>query len=99
MVGYKASLVPLKHELKAIGACAVAEAGFYQGRTARWGIAWTFKPDIKLKDFIPNKELQKVKLKPPVSFSIPESYDSTGALTKLTELLASLKVIYTFFLL
>lgn len=92
MVGYKVSLGPLKNELKAIGACAVAEAGFFQGRTARWGIAWTFKRDIKLKSFMPTKEFQKVKLKPPVSFAIPESYNSTTALTKLTELLTSLKV-------
>jgi len=94
MVGYKASLGPLKNELKAIGACTIAEAGFYQGRNARWGIAWTFQPDIKLKDFLPNKEFQKEKLKlrPPVSFKIPESYDSTTALTKLSELLDSLKV-------
>ncbi|XP_026808384.1 U6 small nuclear RNA (adenine-(43)-N(6))-methyltransferase [Rhopalosiphum maidis] len=95
MVGYKASLDPLKNELKAIGACTVAEAGFYQGRNARWGIAWTFQSDIKLKDFLPNKEFQKEKLKqlrPPVSFKIPETYDSTTALTKLSELLASLKL-------
>lgn len=95
MVGYKASLDPLKNELKAIGACSVAEAGFYQGRNARWGIAWTFQSDIKLKDFLPNKEFQKEKLKlrPPVFFKIPETYDSITALTKLSELLASLKVI------
>lgn len=99
MVGYKASLGPLKNELKAIGACAVAEAAFYQGRTVRWGIAWTFKTDIKLKSFIPNKELQKMKLKPPVSFSIPESYDSTTALAKLTELLTSLKVLLYYYIL
>lgn len=92
MVGYKSSLSPLKNELKSIGACAVAEAGFYQGRTVRWGIAWTFQPDIKLQDFMPNKEFPKVKLKPPVSFHISDSYDSTTALAKLTELLADLKV-------
>ncbi|KAF0753513.1 U6 small nuclear RNA (adenine-(43)-N(6))-methyltransferase [Aphis craccivora] len=94
MVGYKASLDPLKNELKAIGACSVAEAGFYQGRNARWGIAWTFQSDIKLKDFLPNKEFQKEKLKlrPPVSFKIPETYDSITALTKLSELLVSLKL-------
>lgn len=94
MVGYKASLGPLKNELKAIGACAVAVASFFQGRTARWGIAWTFQPEIKLKDFMPNKEIEKVvKLKPPVSFQIPESFDSSTALMKLTELLTNLKVI------
>lgn len=93
MVGYKASLNPLKNELKAIGACAIAEAGFFQGRTTRWGLAWTFQPDIKLNDFTPNKEFQKVKLKPPVSFPIPKSYNSTTALTKLTEMLTDLKVI------
>lgn len=96
MVGYKSSLGPLKNELNTIGACAVAEAGFFQGRTTRWGIAWTFDPDIKLNDFMPNKEKesQMVKLKPPVCFPISESYDSTTALTKLTELLMYLKVIF-----
>lgn len=93
MVGYKTSLGPLKKELKDIGACAIAEAGFYQGRTSRWGIAWTFKPDIKLSDFLPNKLFRKAKLRPPVSFPIPQSYDSTTALAKLKELIANLKVI------
>jgi len=93
MVGYKSSLGPLKTELKTIGACAIAEAGFYQGHTLRWGIAWTFKPEIKLNDFLPNKLFRKAKLRPPVSFSIPESYNSTTALARLTELLANLKVI------
>ncbi|VVC31765.1 Ribosomal RNA large subunit methyltransferase F-like,Methyltransferase-like protein 16,S-adenosyl-L- [Cinara cedri] len=94
MIGYKSSLGPLKNELKTIGACAVAEAGFFQGRTTRWGIAWTFETDIKLKDFMPNKEIetQKLKLKPPVCFAISESYDSTTALAKLTELLTYLKL-------
>lgn len=98
MVGYKSSLTPLKNELKSIGACAIAEAGFYQGRTARWGISWTFQSDIKLDDFMPNKEFQKKKLKPPVSFCVPESYDSTTALAKLKELLIDLKVIFGFIL-
>lgn len=99
MVGYKSSLCPLKNELKSIGACAIAEAGFYQGRTTRWGIAWTFQPDIKLNDFLPNKMFQKVKLKPPVSFPIPETYDSTTALAKLTELIANLKVTFIYYIL
>jgi hypothetical protein len=103
MVGYKSSLGLLKNKLKAIGACAIAKAGFFQGQTARWGIAWTFQPDIKLKDFMPNKEFQKmksqVKLRPPVSFNISDSYDSSTALAKLTKLLADLKVnLYLFFL-
>lgn len=99
MVGYKASLGPLKNELKSIGACAVAEAAFYQGRTTRWGIAWTFQPDIKLKNFLPTKENSQkgVKLKPPVSFKIPESYDPSTALAKLTELLNNLEVIVFYF--
>lgn len=93
MVGYKSSLSPLKTELKEIGTCAIAEAGFFQGRTTRWGIAWTFNPKIKLSDFMPQKMLRKEKLKPPMSFSIPNSYDSTTAMNKLTELLANHKVI------
>lgn len=102
MVGHKSSLSILKNKLKSIGACAVAKAGFFQGRTTRWGIAWTFEPDIELKDFMPNKEFQKVKsrvkLKPPASFCISESYDSTTALAKLTELLSDLKVnLYLYF--
>lgn len=96
MVGYKSSLGLLKNELESIGACAIARAGFFQGQTARWGIAWTFQPDIKLQDFMPNKEFQKmksqIKLRPPVSFPISDSYDSSTALAKLTKFLADLKV-------
>lgn len=99
MVGYKSSLGPIKNELKSIGACAIAEAGFFQGRTTRWGIAWTFQSDIKLNDFLPNKTFLKMKLKPPVSFPIPETYDSTTALAKLTELIANLKVTFFYYIL
>lgn len=97
MIGYKSSLGPLKSELNAIGARAIGSATFYQGRTARWGIAWTFQSDIKLDDYMPHKDLKKKKLKPPVSFSIPKSYDSKTALAKLNELLAELKVIFQLF--
>ncbi|XP_050440218.1 U6 small nuclear RNA (adenine-(43)-N(6))-methyltransferase [Adelges cooleyi] len=92
MIGYKSSLKPLKKELQNIGAKSICEAGFFQGRTARWGIAWTFQPDIKLIDFMPTKDFKKKALKPPVSFALPDSYDANTALSKLNELLISLKL-------
>ncbi|XP_050522910.1 U6 small nuclear RNA (adenine-(43)-N(6))-methyltransferase isoform X2 [Daktulosphaira vitifoliae] len=93
MVGYKSSLSPLKKELVNIGANSIAKATFFQGQTARWGLAWTFHSDIKLINFMPNIEFQKNSLKPPLSFSLSSTYNTDSAIYKLNELFSNLKLI------
>lgn len=42
MVGRKATLKGLTARLWALGAAAVRTTEFVQGRTSRWGLAWSF---------------------------------------------------------
>ncbi|KAG8590294.1 hypothetical protein GDO81_006717 [Engystomops pustulosus] len=71
MLGKKCSLAPLKEELRIQGVPKVAHTEFYQGRTMRWALAWSFYDDV----IIPNPPSKKRKLeKPrkPIMFSVLE---------------------------
>eukprot|EP00898_Chlorokybus_atmophyticus_P003318 jgi/Chlat1/3988/Chrsp26S03981 len=46
MLGRKATLLQLKKELHERKVPAVRVTEFSQGRTARWGLAWSFAPDV-----------------------------------------------------
>ncbi|KAM3935002.1 RNA N(6)-adenosine-methyltransferase METTL16 isoform 1-T2 [Leptodactylus fuscus] len=72
MLGKKCSLAPLKEELRIQGVPKVAHTEFYQGRTMRWALAWSFYDDV----IIPNPPSKKRKLeKPrkPMMFSVLET--------------------------
>ena len=45
MLGRKASLKDLKAKLLQLGIINVRTTEFFQGRTTRWGIAWSFSED------------------------------------------------------
>jgi 23S rRNA A1618 N6-methylase RlmF len=47
MVGRKVTLKGLTAKLWALGAAAVRTTEFVQGRTSRWGLAWSFTPPPK----------------------------------------------------
>ena len=50
LLGHKSSLSPLKQELhKSPLVSSFVSTEFCQGKTMRWGLAWTFSPDIPLK--------------------------------------------------
>ncbi|XP_066455727.1 RNA N6-adenosine-methyltransferase METTL16 [Eleutherodactylus coqui] len=61
MLGKKCSLAPLKEELRIQGVPKVAHTEFYQGRTMRWALAWSFYDDV----VIPNPPSKKRKLERP----------------------------------
>ncbi|XP_068126340.1 RNA N6-adenosine-methyltransferase METTL16 [Hyperolius riggenbachi] len=72
MLGKKCSLAPLKEELRIQGVPKVAHTEFYQGKTMRWALAWSFYDDV----IIPNPPSKKRKLeKPrkPMMFTVPET--------------------------
>ncbi|XP_072285943.1 RNA N(6)-adenosine-methyltransferase METTL16 isoform X2 [Pyxicephalus adspersus] len=61
MLGKKCSLAPLKEELRIQGVPKVAHTEFYQGKTMRWALAWSFYDDV----IIPNPPSKKRKLEKP----------------------------------
>ncbi|XP_073523892.1 RNA N(6)-adenosine-methyltransferase METTL16 isoform X2 [Phyllobates terribilis] len=61
MLGKKCSLAPLKEELRIQGVPKVAHTEFYQGRTMRWALAWSFYDDV----VIPDPPSKKRKLEKP----------------------------------
>lgn len=61
MLGKKCSLAPLKEELQIQGVSKVAYTEFYQGKTMRWALAWSFYDDVT----IPAPPFKKRKLEKP----------------------------------
>ncbi|XP_033626955.1 RNA N6-adenosine-methyltransferase mettl16-like [Asterias rubens] len=75
MIGKKASLGPLKQELAKHKIRNVTTTEFCQGRTMRWGIAWTFHDDIEpLVHMSPVKKFKRDKERPPLVITVPEQY-------------------------
>lgn len=71
MLGHKASLNPILHELKMHGITNCCTSEFCQGWTKRWGVAWTFRNDLPLR-LVPN--LGQTQPKPPQRF-LPDDVD------------------------
>lgn len=99
MVGHKSSLAPIKVLLKEAGAFSWCETEFSQGRTMRWGLAWTFCESVSLANTVPARKKFPTKALPPLSYNITRvSWNTKGDFTvafimaKITELLISLKV-------
>lgn len=67
MVGQKSSLDVLKSELKKVGVASSTQTEFCQGNVTRWGLAWTFLPEVSLQ--IVSKK--KKKEKPPMKYVVP----------------------------
>ncbi|XP_072248617.1 RNA N(6)-adenosine-methyltransferase mettl16 [Leuresthes tenuis] len=72
MLGKKCSLAPLKEELRKQGVPKVTHTEFYQGRTMRWALAWSFYDDVTVPS-PPSKKRKLEKAQKPLSFSIPEA--------------------------
>ena len=73
LLGHKSSLSPVKHILANLRAASFTTTEFCQGKTMRWGVAWTFLPNLSLNSVIGTKA-KKDKQKP-YTFTIekPES--------------------------
>ncbi|KAM9320300.1 RNA N(6)-adenosine-methyltransferase METTL16 [Gastrophryne carolinensis] len=72
MLGKKCSLAPLKEELRIQGVPKVAHTEFFQGKTMRWALAWSFYDDV----IIPNPPSKKRKLekqRKPMMFTVLEA--------------------------
>ena len=100
MVGHKASLTPIAELIKRAGATSQTTTEFHQGRTMRWGVAWTFRDDITLSN-VSNASPKKKQNKPPapLSFAIDEdswskryNYSVVCVMSKIVEQLKELKV-------
>lgn len=103
MVGHKSSLEPLKASIKEAGAVSWTQTEFVQGRTMRWGLAWTYSPSITLsKSPSPSRKSGPVGKKPPSPFSYSiekarwimkeEEYSLAAVMSKVLEMLQELKV-------
>ncbi|MEE6468783.1 hypothetical protein FKM82_008379 [Ascaphus truei] len=72
MLGKKCSLAPLKEELRIHGVPKVAHTEFYQGRTMRWALAWSFY-DVVVIPSPPCKRRKLEKTRKPMVFTVLES--------------------------
>ncbi|XP_053176490.1 RNA N6-adenosine-methyltransferase mettl16 isoform X1 [Scomber japonicus] len=72
MLGKKCSLAPLKEELRKQGVPKVTHTEFYQGRTMRWALAWSFYDDVIVPS-PPNKKRKLEKARKPLSFTLPQA--------------------------
>ncbi|BFZ18937.1 hypothetical protein BsWGS_21976 [Bradybaena similaris] len=85
MVGKKSSLVPLKAELLHQKVAKFSTTEFCQGKTMRWGIAWTYDSSVTF----PRSEFESRKEKPPIQYIVPEG--AGGVQYKVHEVAAYLK--------
>ncbi|XP_046351658.2 RNA N6-adenosine-methyltransferase mettl16-like [Haliotis rufescens] len=68
MLGKKTSIPPLKEELRKLQVPKYATTEFCQGKTMRWGIAWSFDESV----VFPKSAFQSSKNeKPPLSYIVP----------------------------
>ena len=78
LLGKKQSIAPLKRELDARGVPTILATEFKQGRTSRWGLAWSFHPMVGGKaaaaaqPFLSSaKKRKRKKEKGPPTFDLP----------------------------
>jgi hypothetical protein len=93
MVGHKSSLKALKSELVKVGVASSTHTEFCQGHTTRWGLAWTFLPELNLELVPKNKK----KEKPPMKYVVPMPgnplcYTVSAVTSKLKMLFTDLQV-------
>jgi methyltransferase len=101
MLGHKSSLAPIILLLKEAGASSWSETEFCQGRTTRWGLAWTFCDNLTVPKLPQIRPKNNGKGPPPLNYIISdERWSNKGDLSvacvlmKILELLNSLKVVY-----
>ena len=99
MVGHKSSIAPILKMIEEAGASTWTRTEFCQGRTMRWGIAWTYSPTIPLSRLPVTPDKQRTK--PPLVYTVERDkwmnqgdYSVQVVMTKIIEHLKQLKVIY-----
>jgi len=68
MLGHKSSLEPVLSMVEEAGAVSWTQTEFFQGRTTRWAVAWTFSSAVPLN--LGRSSVEKQKIKPPLVFAI-----------------------------
>ncbi|XP_049831594.1 RNA N6-adenosine-methyltransferase mettl16-like isoform X2 [Schistocerca gregaria] len=96
MVGVKSDLQPLKEELLRHGITNAATTEFCQGRTTRWGLAWSFNDQPNLMEACGKHSHKKIK---PMSYVVPctnkpDGYTVDCICEKVKELLGGLQQHY-----
>ncbi|XP_046544029.1 LOW QUALITY PROTEIN: RNA N6-adenosine-methyltransferase mettl16-like [Haliotis rubra] len=88
MLGKKTSISPLKEELRKLKVPKYATTEFCQGKTMRWGIAWSFDESV----VFPKSPFQSSKNeKPPLSYVVP--FAAGGAIYDVPHLTQHVKTI------
>ncbi|TGZ70210.1 hypothetical protein CRM22_003328 [Opisthorchis felineus] len=69
MLGKKSSVVPLKRILRKLNIQRISVYELCQGRIMRWGLAWTFQPNVEF----PESEFRRLRKleRPPLKFELP----------------------------
>lgn len=78
MLGKKSSVAPVLACLSKNGIKTTITTEFCQGHTMRWGVAWSFLPDVKVQE-IPSKRRKRNKKTKPLQFVIPDEFMATSA--------------------
>ncbi|KAH9512923.1 Methyltransferase-like protein 16 [Bulinus truncatus] len=68
MVGKKSSLSQLKEDMRHHKVAKYSTTEFCQGKTMRWGIAWTFDETVNF----PRSSFETRKEKPPLQYIVPQ---------------------------
>ncbi|KAF6203890.1 hypothetical protein GE061_002226 [Apolygus lucorum] len=96
MLGHKSSVAPMKQKALAAGALQTASSVFCQGRTTRWGLAWTFDPRVEIASvkspFEKEKKQQKESQPFTYDFLMDDGFSYDSLVQKLTQLLDKLEI-------
>lgn len=98
MIGQKSSLPPLKKLIREANVVSFKQTEFCQGRTTRWGLAWTFcDMDIRTPSADIVAAARKLKTKPPLSYCLQaDELDLDDVDDKIKIILEKLKVGHIF---
>jgi len=93
MVGKKSSLAKLKEELRHQKVTKYSTTEFCQGKTMRWGVAWTFDDTV----VFPRSMFEDRKEKPPLQMVVPKgaggvAYEVHAVAGFIKDLMQALKI-------
>jgi hypothetical protein len=95
MLGKKSSVSTLKEILQMHGVTNIGTTEFCQGKTMRWGLAWSFDDKVHFPRPI-SKVVKAQKPKPPLTYLLPAKFnDLKSVATKLEALFDELQVKHT----
>ncbi|XP_068236173.1 RNA N6-adenosine-methyltransferase mettl16 [Palaemon carinicauda] len=93
MIGTKSHVKEVKDKLRSVSPAHTAVVEFCQGRTMRWGIAWTFNPSLHLENVMSKKQMESAK---PLVLMLPRSlmtvYTVQAAWAMINKWLHQLKI-------